>query len=125
MPAAGVHRRTIRPGFQKPCRPLFGLAAGAAADRVDRRAIMLAADVGRALALAALALVVAFHPVYWPIPLLAFAEGTGDAFFGASAPGATRAVVPAAQVHAAFMAALRFGYARLVSTEEYLAEQSV
>jgi nicotinamidase-related amidase len=31
------------------------------------------------------------------------------------------AVVPAAQVHAAFMAALRFGYARLVSTEDYLA----
>jgi nicotinamidase-related amidase len=29
-------------------------------------------------------------------------------------------VVPAAQVHAAFMAALRFGYARSVSTEEYL-----
>jgi nicotinamidase-related amidase len=32
------------------------------------------------------------------------------------------AVVPAAQVHAAFMAALRFGYARLVTTSEYLAE---
>lgn len=31
-------------------------------------------------------------------------------------------VVPAADVHAAFMAALGFGYARLVSTEEYLAE---
>jgi nicotinamidase-related amidase len=31
------------------------------------------------------------------------------------------AVVPAADVHAAFMAALRFGYARLVTTEEYLA----
>lgn len=31
------------------------------------------------------------------------------------------AVVPAAQVHAAFMAALRFGYATLISTEEYLA----
>ncbi|CAN5565942.1 cysteine hydrolase family protein [soil metagenome] len=30
-------------------------------------------------------------------------------------------VVPAAQVHAAFMAALGFGYAKLVSTEEYLA----
>src|SRR3954468_7948576 len=28
------------------------------------------------------------------------------------------AVVPAAQVHAAFMAALQFGYAKLVSTEE-------
>ena len=32
------------------------------------------------------------------------------------------AVVPAAQVHAAFMAALRFGYAKLISTEEYLAD---
>jgi nicotinamidase-related amidase len=31
------------------------------------------------------------------------------------------AVVPAAQVHAAFMAALQFGYAKLVSTEEYVA----
>jgi len=31
------------------------------------------------------------------------------------------AVVPAAQVHAAFMAALRFGYAKLVTTDEYLA----
>ena len=30
-------------------------------------------------------------------------------------------VVPAHEVHAAFMAALRFGYAKLVSTEEYLA----
>jgi nicotinamidase-related amidase len=30
------------------------------------------------------------------------------------------AVIPAAQVHAAFMAALRFGYARLVTAEEYL-----
>lgn len=29
-------------------------------------------------------------------------------------------LVPAADVHAAFMAALRFGYAKLVSTEEYL-----
>jgi nicotinamidase-related amidase len=29
-------------------------------------------------------------------------------------------IVPAAEVHAAFMAALEFGYARLVSTEAYL-----
>jgi nicotinamidase-related amidase len=32
-------------------------------------------------------------------------------------------VVPASKVHAAFMAALRFGYATLVSTDEYLASQ--
>ena len=30
-------------------------------------------------------------------------------------------IVPAAQVHAAFMAALKFGYAASVSAEEYLA----
>lgn len=35
------------------------------------------------------------------------------------------AVVPAVQVHAAFMAALRFGYAKLVTTEEYLRETHV
>jgi hypothetical protein len=33
-------------------------------------------------------------------------------------------VVPAAQVHAAFMAALKFGYATAVSTEEYLAQRA-
>ncbi|MBL8850874.1 MAG: cysteine hydrolase [Planctomycetaceae bacterium] len=33
-------------------------------------------------------------------------------------------VVPAAEVHAAFMAALQFGYATLVSTDEYLAAAS-
>lgn len=31
--------------------------------------------------------------------------------------------IPAEQVHAAFMAALGFGYAKVVSTEEYLARQ--
>jgi nicotinamidase-related amidase len=34
------------------------------------------------------------------------------------------AVVPAAQVHAAFMSALKFGYAKAVSTEEYLAKSA-
>jgi nicotinamidase-related amidase len=33
-------------------------------------------------------------------------------------------VVPAAQVHAAFMAALRFGYATSVCTEEYLGKMT-
>jgi len=33
-------------------------------------------------------------------------------------------VVPASDVHAAFMAALQFGYAKLVSTDEWLAGQS-
>src|SRR3954470_245995 len=59
--------------------PLLGLLAGAAADRWDRRRMMLAADAVRAAALTVLALVVAFDPAYWPIPLLAFVEGAGDA----------------------------------------------
>jgi len=33
-------------------------------------------------------------------------------------------VIPAADVHAAFMSALRFGYAKLMTTEEYLAAMS-
>jgi MFS family permease len=72
-----------------------------AADRCDRKAIMLAADAGRALAIGALALVVLLDPIYWIIPLLAFAEGVGDAFFAACQPGALRAVVATPQLPAA------------------------
>jgi MFS family permease len=81
--------------------PLFGLPAGVAADRWNRRTIMLAADVVRACAMGTLALVVFVQPVYALIPILAFVEGTGDAFFSASSPGALRAVVPAGQLPAA------------------------
>jgi MFS transporter len=78
--------------------PLLGLLAGVAADRYDRRRIMLGADVMRALAIGALALVVATDPMLWAIAALAFAEGAGDAFFTASQIGAVRAVVPEAQI---------------------------
>jgi len=81
--------------------PLLGLVAGALADRWDRRAIMLGADAVRAVALGALALLVGLDPVFWPIPLLAFVEGAGDAFFAACTPGAARAIVPAAELPAA------------------------
>lgn len=81
--------------------PLLGLLAGAAADRWPRRRIMLLADAVRAAALATLALVLAIEPVFWVVPLLAFVEGTGDAFFSACLVGAVRAVVPAAQLPAA------------------------
>ena len=81
--------------------PAVGLLAGALADRWDRRRIMLVADAVRALAIGALAFVVAFDPVYWPIPLLAFVEGAGDAFFAAGAAGAARAIIPADELPAA------------------------
>jgi MFS family permease len=81
--------------------PLLGLLAGVAADRWDRRRIMLGADAVRAVAIGALALVVATDPLLWAIAALAFAEGAGDAFFTASQIGAVRAVVPEAQLPAA------------------------
>jgi hypothetical protein len=81
--------------------PVLGLIAGVAADRWDRRRIMLAADALRALAIGALALVVVTDPLLWAIAVLAFVEGAGDAFFSASQIGAVRAVVPEAQLPAA------------------------
>ena len=81
--------------------PLLGLVAGVAADRWPRRRIMLAADVLRALSLGTLAVVVAVEPVFWVVPVIALVEGTGDVFFGASSVGATRAVVPPAELPAA------------------------
>ncbi len=74
--------------------PLLGLAAGVASDRLNRRRIMLAADLVRAAALGTLAVLVATHPVFWPIPLIAFVEGAGDVFFAACSTGVLRAVVP-------------------------------
>jgi predicted MFS family arabinose efflux permease len=81
--------------------PLLALPAGVAADRLDRRRIMLASDSVRAVAMAALALLVWRHPAFWPVPLLAFVEGAGDTFFGACLGGALRSVVPPAQLPAA------------------------
>lgn len=81
--------------------PLFGLVAGIAADRWPRRRIMLAADALRAASLGVLAVVVAVEPVFWVVPVIALVEGTGDVFFGASSVGATRAVVPPAELPAA------------------------
>jgi hypothetical protein len=78
--------------------PLLALAAGVAADRLDRRRIMLVSDGVRALALALLALVVWRHASFWPIPVLAFAEGAGEAFFGACLGGVLRSVVLPSQL---------------------------
>jgi MFS family permease len=80
---------------------LLGLPAGLAADRLDRKRVMITADGVRALAVGGLAVLVAFDPVFWPIPLIAFVEGSGEAFFSASQGGALRAVVPPEQLAAA------------------------
>jgi predicted MFS family arabinose efflux permease len=78
--------------------PTLGLVAGVISDRFDRRRIMLTADAVRAVAIGVLAFVVARQAAFWPIPLLAFVEGSGDAFFGACSAAVLRQVVPAEQL---------------------------
>jgi hypothetical protein len=81
---------------------VFALPAGVAADRFDRRRLMIAADAARAAALGALgATIVLGQVAFWQIPLVAFAEGTGSVVFGAAEAGALRAVVPLFQLPAA------------------------
>jgi hypothetical protein len=81
---------------------LFGLLAGVAADRWNRKMLMLTADSVRALAIAGFSVtILAGQVAYWQIPLVAFIEGTGAAVFRAAQPGALRSVVPAAQLPAA------------------------
>lgn len=61
----------------------LGLAAGLLADRLDRRTLMIAADLGRALALSAVALlgVLSLTPPLWLLALVVLALGTGQVFF--------------------------------------------
>jgi MFS family permease len=81
---------------------LLGLVGGLAADRWNRRRLMIAADAVRLLALGSLAgMLLSGEVAFWPIPIVAFVEGTGFVFFGAAEPGATRAVVPRRQLPAA------------------------
>lgn len=78
---------------------LFGLFAGIAADRWNRKHVMIAADAVRALAISGLVAIVLLDPhAFWPIPIVAFVEGTGSTFFGTAQAGALRAVVPLRQL---------------------------
>lgn len=81
---------------------LFGLPAGAAADRWNRKRLMIAADSVRVLAIGSLAAtILSGDAVFWQIPLVGFVEGAGSAVFAAAQAGALRSVVPARQMPAA------------------------
>jgi MFS family permease len=80
---------------------LFLIPAGVAADRFNRKRLMIVADVVRVLAIGALAAMVFSGVVtFWILPLAAFVEGAGAALFTASHVGAVRAVVPPRQLPA-------------------------
>jgi len=78
--------------------PLLTLPAGLAADRLDRRLIMISADAARALAVGGLAVLVAVQPIFWPLPLIAFVEGAGETFFSSCTGSALRSIVPAEEL---------------------------
>jgi fucose permease len=81
---------------------LFGLLAGVAADRWNRKHLMIAADVVRAAAIACLAVGILFgHASVWGVLVVAFVEGSGSTLFNTAQAGALRAAVPSAQLAAA------------------------
>jgi MFS family permease len=78
---------------------IFGLVAGVAADRWNRKRLMIAADGIRALAIATLAATILLDRLaFWEIPVVAFVEGAASVFFSAAAAGALRSVVPPQQL---------------------------
>jgi MFS family permease len=81
---------------------LLALPAGVAADRWNRRHLMVAADAVRACALATLgALILADSAGLAAIVAVAVVEGSASTFFTAAESGALRSIVPAAQLPAA------------------------
>jgi len=75
---------------------LFGLASGVAADRWNRKRLMIAADAVRAATVGALAAAILLgRAKFWQIPVVAFVEGTGATLFCASYAGGLRAIVAA------------------------------
>ena len=81
---------------------LLALPAGLAADRWNRRRLMLVAHAVRAAAIGTLTALIALDALaFWVVPLVAFVEGSGSAVYAAAQTGALRAVVPAAQLPSA------------------------
>ena len=81
---------------------LLALPAGAAADRWNRRRLLIAADLVRVVSVGALGAAILLDALaFWAIVLVAFVEGVGSTFFGPAYTGALRSVVPRHQLPAA------------------------
>jgi MFS family permease len=84
---------------------LFALPAGVAADRWNRKYLMIASDLVRTGALGVLGLaIVTGHLAFWHVPVVAFVEGTMYVVFNIAEVGAVRSVVPVPQLPRAFAA---------------------
>lgn len=81
---------------------LLALPSGLAADRLNRKWVMIGADGVRVLAIGSLAVIILVDRIaFWAIVLAAFVEGAGAALFTSAQAGALRAVVPVRQLPAA------------------------
>ena len=77
----------------------LNVPAGIAADRFDRRRLMIAADAAGATAVAVLAAVVLVGDArFWLILIVAFVDTSATVLFTAAGSGAIKAVVPQAQL---------------------------
>ena len=78
---------------------LLSLPAGMAADRIDRRALMIGSDAAAAAAVGTLATAaVLHHTTLWLILVAAFVDSSAGVVFRAGYGGAFRAVVPRSQL---------------------------
>jgi MFS family permease len=94
---------------------LLSAAAGVAADRYDRRRLMIGSDAVGATALAVLAAAVLTHRAsFWLLLLVAFVDSSAAVIFRAGNSGAFRAVVPQSQLaDAASISMARMSIVRL------------
>ncbi|HZS23374.1 MAG TPA: MFS transporter [Gaiellaceae bacterium] len=78
---------------------IFALFAGVAADRWDRKQVMIAMDTVRVLAMVSIVVVYALGKLtFAQIAIVAFVEGSAFVFFNVAEVGALRSVVPARQL---------------------------
>ena len=96
---------------------LLSAPAGVAADRFDRRRLMIASDAAGATALAVLATaVLAGHASFWLIVVVAFVDTTAAVVYRSGSSGAMKAVVPTPQLaDAASVTMARMSIVRLVA----------
>jgi MFS family permease len=81
---------------------LFGLFAGVAADRWNRKRVMIVMDVVRVAAMASIVTALAVHGLtFAQIVIAAFVEGSAFVFFNIAEVGALRSVVPPQQLPSA------------------------
>jgi predicted MFS family arabinose efflux permease len=96
---------------------ILSAPAGVAADRFDRRRLMIASDAGGAIALAVLGTaVLTGHASFWLVVVVAFVDTSAAVLYRSGSSGAIKAVVPTPQLaDASSVAMARMSTVRLVA----------